>query len=225
MATRATYQINRTTFYCHWDGYPTGAAQRFANMVKALTVPETGDRKFDAIEDRRGGFEFAFIRGNLDAEPTKTHDSHGDTEYRYTVHVEPDGAAFMCCEAIDRDWSKGDKIVIRRLFFGDLADWLNKQRRELVEQFKRHNDRLPRGQTACDPEAEALACLPVIVRIDESREYGAERSCYYATASSRDAIASMFQTQGDGYKADNPNRAHYLKRAAEWRGEKSAKAA
>ena len=24
MATRATYQINATTFYCHWDGYPTG---------------------------------------------------------------------------------------------------------------------------------------------------------------------------------------------------------
>lgn len=31
----------------------------------------------------------AFIRGNYNAEITDSHDSHGDTEYRYTVTVYP----------------------------------------------------------------------------------------------------------------------------------------
>lgn len=224
MATRATYQINRTTFYCHWDGYPTGAAQRFANMVKALTVPETGDRKFDPIEDRRGGMEFAFIRGNLDAEPTKNHEYHGDTEYRYTLTEQADGSASIVVDEVNQERTP-DNRPFHRIFAGDLALWLNGQRKQLVEQFKRHNQRLPKGAQPLDCEAEALACIPVMCRIEESREYGASRSCYYATASARATIAATFKAQGESFKPENPNRAYYLKRAAEWSGVSSAVAA
>jgi hypothetical protein len=88
MSTRATYEVNGQVFYCHWDGYPAGAAQRFANMIAALTAPERGTRKeIDAIAERRGGAAFAFIRGNDDAEPAHrgSHEGHGDTEFRYNV--------------------------------------------------------------------------------------------------------------------------------------------
>lgn len=95
MATRATYQIGHNTFYCHWDGYPAGAAERFANMIAAMTVAAADGSRLSAIEDRRGGFAFAFIRGNMDAEPTLGHDAHGDTEYRYTLTTKADGTAII----------------------------------------------------------------------------------------------------------------------------------
>ena len=79
MATRATYEIDGITFYCHYDGYPAGAMDRLSNMVAA----DTG----------RGGLPFAFIRGNFDAEPTDGHDRHGDTEFRYLIYKNH-GAAY-----------------------------------------------------------------------------------------------------------------------------------
>lgn len=121
MATRATYQINGTTFYCHWDGYPEGAAHRFLNMLDALTKPETGTRhQVDAIEDRRGGEAFAFIRGNMDAEPTGGHDDHGDTQWRYTVTT--DTADKMTIKVESTIFSSG---VWKVRFVGDLIEWLD----------------------------------------------------------------------------------------------------
>jgi len=84
MSTRATYQIEDMTFYCHHDGYPEYAAVRFARMIAAFNVPAKDDN-FREIEDRRGSLMFAFVRGNLDAQPTESHDAHGDTEWRYTI--------------------------------------------------------------------------------------------------------------------------------------------
>ena len=84
MSARATYQIEDMTFYCHHDGYPEYAAVRFARMIAAFNVP-TVDDSFREIEDRRGSLMFAFVRGNLDAQPTESHDAHGDTEWRYTI--------------------------------------------------------------------------------------------------------------------------------------------
>jgi hypothetical protein len=73
MSTRATYQFNGGhTVYIHHDGYPTGAAVYFYNM---LTHP-----------NERGGFATRFIRANDGAELTGSHDSHGDTDYRYTLY-------------------------------------------------------------------------------------------------------------------------------------------
>lgn len=86
MSTRATYQLGDRVLYCHHDGYREGAAWRFGNMIAALTAPnETSP--IEATETRRGGIEFAFIRGNLDAMPAwdNSHDGHGDTEWAYTI--------------------------------------------------------------------------------------------------------------------------------------------
>lgn len=95
MSTRATYEIHPRattfgdkpmTFYCHCDGYPAGAAHRFANMIAAHTRPASGDRKgLMGAADVRGCFPFAFIRGNDDAEPIDAHETVGNTEYRYIV--------------------------------------------------------------------------------------------------------------------------------------------
>ncbi len=81
MGTRATYQISSgifdkqtVCFYIHWDGYPQGAAQYFWNM--------------HSIKSNRGGYAGKFVRGNEYAEFTPSHNTHGDTEYRYSLDDE-----------------------------------------------------------------------------------------------------------------------------------------
>lgn len=75
MATRATYKIDGVCFYIHYDGYMDGAAGYFWNMHHAMGKG-------------RGGYAEAFLRGNDLAEFTKSHDWHGDTEYRYDLKDE-----------------------------------------------------------------------------------------------------------------------------------------
>jgi len=78
MSTRATYQIDYTTFYIHYDGYPEGAAAYFEAALQYIV-----DEKPHAIN-----FTFADVFHFANAEVceiTKSHDTHGDTEYRYTV--------------------------------------------------------------------------------------------------------------------------------------------
>jgi hypothetical protein len=74
MATRATYEFNsndsKTTVYIHWDGYPTGAAVYFYNMI---------------MNTSKGDLATQFIRANKEAEITESHERHGDTEYQYTI--------------------------------------------------------------------------------------------------------------------------------------------
>jgi len=74
MSTRATYGFERdgikTVFYVHCDGYPEGAAVKFGD---SLGRPE-GE-----------GFAESFMRANVGAEFTESHEIHGDTEYRYQV--------------------------------------------------------------------------------------------------------------------------------------------
>tara|TARA_R100001244_G_C5157378_1_gene130554 strand:- start:629 stop:958 length:330 start_codon:yes stop_codon:yes gene_type:complete len=72
MSTRATYQFipaDQTfkpaiTLYVHHDGYPAGAAE----YLSGVETPEQ------------------FIRRNRKAEITDSHDTHEDTEYRYTIY-------------------------------------------------------------------------------------------------------------------------------------------
>ena len=72
MSTRATYQFipaDQTfrpiiTLYIHHDGYPAGAAE----YLSGVETPEQ------------------FIRRNRQAEITDSHDTHEDTEYRYTIY-------------------------------------------------------------------------------------------------------------------------------------------
>ena len=78
MSTRATYQIDNETFYIHHDGYPQGAAEYFAAALELK-------HKLPNLS-----FKEAFQYANERAEPTPRHDSHGDTEYQYTVDTRCD---------------------------------------------------------------------------------------------------------------------------------------
>lgn len=210
MSTRATYQINKTVFYCHMDGYPTGAAVRFAQMIAAHTVPDY-ERGYDPIESRRGGWEFAFIRGVMDAEPTEGHDAHGDTEYRYTLTAGERGAfTTIRCDARNRDdvWIKGAVY--------DLADWVNDQRAVSARQLRTFYAKYPERFAGHDPAADALAEIPVIVRVKEPSEYGAGL-IRYATLDNATKIAVLLLKQGSGFQEGNPNKVSFLNRWQAWR--------
>lgn len=115
MSTRATYKIDFTTFYIHWDGYPEGAATYFQNAFKHRHT----------MEDRAPNATLAddFIRANPRAELTPSHDSHGDTEFRYTVEIDGDErfgnpTYHLTVESgIDEDWET--------IFTGSLDNFIN----------------------------------------------------------------------------------------------------
>jgi len=133
MSTRATYQINGTTFYVHHDGYPQGAATYFANAANS---------------DSLGGLAEKFIRANYKAEFTTDHEAHGDTEYRYTVNgdqitvearvdfgetwkIEFSGFLFaFMCENTDDDWSSVNGNLISSDALEDVA---SKQIQQAIE--------------------------------------------------------------------------------------------
>lgn len=79
MSTRATYKFEvadrhqAITLYIHTDGYEEGAAEYFKDAC--------------LFNNARGGLAEAFIRANDRAEITSGHESHGDTEFRYTLGV------------------------------------------------------------------------------------------------------------------------------------------
>jgi hypothetical protein len=77
MSTRATYAFYQDgqvhTIYIHCDGYFTGAAMYFYNML---------------VKPSSGNYATQFIRANDGAQLTPSHDYHGDTEYEYDIHVE-----------------------------------------------------------------------------------------------------------------------------------------
>lgn len=216
MSTRATYEICGTTFYCHYDGYPTGAAQRFAEMVKAMTVYCNDGRM---IEDRRGGFPYAFIRGALDAEPTEGHEAHGDTEWRYTLGSAPDGVSTMIRVEERLNFSDPSK---RETWAGktyDLADWLNQVRdRDLVAEIKRIQARYPTGTMSCpgDPKTIALQSIPVIVKVVEELPYCKTPTITYSTLAEAIKIKDAMSAYSNTFKADNPNKEGYAKRARAW---------
>jgi len=211
VSTRATYQIGETVFYCHWDGYPTGAAQRFANMVAAHTVAQTEkERSFDPCEDRRGGWPFAFIRGNLDAEPTEDHEAHGDTEFRYTLQSEADGTVYVRTDSRGHDsrWRKGERI--------DLADWLASMRRKLANDlWTYYQKRGLTSETQTSAAAHAEEAIPTVLKIAEPREY-ATPQIHYATRAAAMNIAGLCSQAAQSFPADNPNKKIYQARAAAW---------
>lgn len=80
MSTRATYNFKDAygvdvTFYIHHDGYPEGAAEYLCN---ALEYNAAGNQSLIDM----------FYRANERAELTRSHDQHGDTEYRYDIDIE-----------------------------------------------------------------------------------------------------------------------------------------
>ena len=81
MATRAVYTfidfsgVPIRHLYLHHDGYPTGAAWRFAEAL--LETPEPAS------------FLAAFLSTQPNAEPIQNPDQAADAEYRYRVQLLP----------------------------------------------------------------------------------------------------------------------------------------
>lgn len=116
MATRATYQFNLNndagfapiTLYCHWDGYPGGAAEKLLH----------------ALMDKEGRDPIAsFIIGNKEqAEFVSGHDAFDDTEYRYTITGSPDDKADLLVTFDSRDgdqWKRTDTNLPLHEFIAD----------------------------------------------------------------------------------------------------------
>ena len=81
MATRAVYTftgfpgVPQFYLYLHHDGYPTGAAWRFAEALREIPEPAS--------------FLAAFLRTKPKAEPIQCPDQAADAEYRYRVQLVP----------------------------------------------------------------------------------------------------------------------------------------
>jgi len=115
MGTRATYEIDGEVFYCHYDGYPAGALGRFAEALRMRYRHRNGG----CIQSNPGGMPYAFIRGAHDAAPAKTHECHGDTEYRYICYTGSDGMTLR----IDLRCFERDKFYA--IYNGSLAAAVN----------------------------------------------------------------------------------------------------
>ena len=115
MSTRATYEIDGEVFYCHYDGYPAGALGRFAEALRMRYRHRNGG----CIQSNPGGMPYAFIRGAHDAAPAKTHECHGDTEYRYICYTGSDGMTLR----IDLRCFERDKFYA--IYNGSLAAAVN----------------------------------------------------------------------------------------------------
>jgi len=120
MSTRATYEIDGTTFYIHYDGYPTGAATYFMSALEYI------------VEDKpraiNSGFKDIFIRANELAEITESHATHADTEYRYTITTNNEwhtmrgqGIDVLSIKAESVGW---DGKAPTTIFEGPLADFI-----------------------------------------------------------------------------------------------------
>lgn len=103
MSTRATYVIDGHAFYIHHDGYPDGAARLYFAPALAFTGP--------------GDFAARFFRANVQAEFTKSHETHGDTQYRYTYDSSTNEL---------RVWSRAPGNPWKAFFVGGLAAFMNK---------------------------------------------------------------------------------------------------
>ena len=97
MSTRATYSIQDLrkyssykgilTYYIHHDGYESGAACKFLELINKCGNIGHED----------------FIR-NLPASLTNDHESHGDTEYRYDIRIDDKGTSVCVYKRYDADF-------------------------------------------------------------------------------------------------------------------------
>jgi hypothetical protein len=203
MATRATYQIGNQTFYCHWDGYPAGAAQRFFKMIEAYTVPTDDYRR--EMEDRRGGLQYAFIRGVMDAEPTESRDEHGDTEFHYEVTVTGVGPALIRVQQPD-GW--GDDRKWKTVSVGPLVDFVNAQRLQMAGSAIAHQQKMGKTVTA----EEVLSDWPEVTEIVEEG-YEGRKHYRLATKPAAAKLAKLAAQYAETFQDWNVNKKVYEQKA------------
>lgn len=190
MATRATYKIEGMTFYCHWDGYPEGAAARFHNMIAALTQLQTDPAlmSFEPVKEVRGGAAFAFIRGNLDAAPAhlNAHDGHGDTAFRYTL---------------EESSQHGFTVTMESRTYGSFDErWKAHPAEPLVDFVNRH----------CAAEMGAVCCAPAEPGVWHQRDPR------LALVSVAHELVVRHNAKAVSFADDNPNRAAEKEHAYRW---------
>jgi len=131
MSTRATYKFvsdwaGTHTAYIHHDGYPIGAAGYLSNdavinkynrdvMTNPIIAPITNIN--------------TFIRANEQAEMTQDHDSHADTDYRYTIAgtyiiAEERVKKDVLVDLADVDFSDYGRETFKTFWEGDIEDFL-----------------------------------------------------------------------------------------------------
>lgn len=110
MSTRAIYGFTDGTLthwvFVHHDGYPSGAAQKFAAVLNSKRIWQLP--RFEADE-----FAAGFVAANKDGQGSirlsAGPDSHGDTEYCYVVS-QPDERAPLQIVAYDSGTPAGNKL-------------------------------------------------------------------------------------------------------------------
>jgi hypothetical protein len=124
MSTRAVYgfrdQHGIQHVYVHHDGYPSGAAQKFANTLASKRIWALP--RFEADE-----FGAGFIAVNKDSAGsvrlTQGPEQHGDIEYYYIVYQPtPEGPLYVEAYDVPFDAPKGRKL----LFKGLLSEFIKK---------------------------------------------------------------------------------------------------
>ena len=124
MATRAVYTFTGfpaapvRRLYLHHDGYPTGAAWRFAEALREAPEPAS--------------FLMAFLITQPNAEPIHRPELAADAEYRYLVQHVPDADPHLLVQCWRRipggdSWNPrcgpmSLAIFIRRFLTGGMSD-------------------------------------------------------------------------------------------------------
>lgn len=133
MSVRATYEFKdprradkSLTLYGHYDGYPDGAAEKMALMIKALYSDNPNHIFF--LAEKSGGFSHAFIRGNEDVTITEDKDAHVDTEWHYTVFQNDENKPWVDCFEVnsvqgsdEREYTKTISIPLQ--LFINMGKW------------------------------------------------------------------------------------------------------
>lgn len=191
MATRATYSMEGYTFYCHWDGHPCGAAERFAKMIEAWIVPGN----LTAYEARKGGLAFAFVRGVLDAEPTESHEAHGDTEYRYSVKLASNGQVLLVAKVRDHE---GQFVTF---YSGSLVQFVNQEREIGLGASLAHFANI---HEEVSPD-EILEGFPKLVEVVVEIYLGSQ-TIVTCTEEVAKQIAAKAAASAEQYRVNNPNK-------------------
>jgi hypothetical protein len=115
MSTRATYCFDndrvKTTVYIHHDGYPSGAAVYFYETL---------------MKSSKGSFGTQFIRANPNAEITRSHDQHADTEFQYDISGSGPSAQIVAYKLYPQKHC---------IFSGSVHEFVT-QHNDMIENFK-----------------------------------------------------------------------------------------
>ena len=120
MSTRATYKFETESaskfFYIHHDGYPSGAAHYFKAMLDVWS-------RNPAVP-----YWECFTQANDRAESTRSHQHHGDTDYRYDLRMEADGIHVIGYAR--RDWAQAswERSQFSTFFGGTILEFIEKYR-------------------------------------------------------------------------------------------------